>query len=94
MFCQHLIPPVPWLYACPRTMEPGEWEQIVGMCLNETNYYMLTAFTMADLKELGLFNLAPQDSILREVIPLTVCIFFFSPLPPLFSLPHRFKWNL
>lgn len=52
-----------WLFACPRTMEAGEWQQIVGMHLNETNYYMLTAFTMADLKELGSFNLALQDSL-------------------------------
>lgn len=44
-------------------MEAGEWQQIVGMHLNETNYYMLTAFTMADLKELGSFNLALQDSL-------------------------------
>lgn len=43
-------------------MGAGEWQQIVGMHLNETNYYMLTAFTMADLKELGSFNLAPRDS--------------------------------
>lgn len=52
-----------WLFACLRTIEAGEWQQIVGMHLNETNYYMLTAFTMADLKELGSFNLAPQDSL-------------------------------
>lgn len=52
-----------WLFACLRTMEAGEWQQIVGMHLNETNYYMLTAFTMADLKELASFNLAPQDSL-------------------------------
>lgn len=52
-----------WLFACLRTIEAGEWQQIVGMHLNETNYYMLTAFTMADLKELGSFNLALQDSL-------------------------------
>lgn len=44
-----------WLFACLWTIEAGEWQQIVGMHLNETNYYMLTAFTMADLKELGSF---------------------------------------
>lgn len=52
-----------WLFACLRTIGAGEWQQIVGMHLNETNYYMLTAFTMADLKELGSFNLALQDSL-------------------------------
>lgn len=51
------------LFACRWTIEAGEWQQIVGMHLNETNYYMLTAFTMADLKELGSFNLAPQDTL-------------------------------
>lgn len=63
-------------------MGAGEWQQIVGMHLNETNYYMLTAFTMADLKEMGSFNLAPQGSLQRKLIPLTVCISefnFFSP---------------
>lgn len=44
-------------------MASGEWQQIVGMLLNETNYYMLTAFTMAHLKALSLFNWPPQDSL-------------------------------
>lgn len=44
-------------------MGAGEWQQIVGMHLNETNYYMLTAFTMARLKEPGSFNLTLQEPL-------------------------------
>lgn len=69
-------------------MTPGELQQIVGMLLNETNYYMLTAFTMAHLKALSLFNWPPQDFFSTQrkkerwgggnLIPLTVCISEFS----------------
>lgn len=60
------------------------------MHLNETNYYMLTAFTMARLKEPGSFNLALRELLSGEVIPLTVCIselslflqLFFNSLTP------------
>lgn len=66
-----------WLFACPSTMEAGEWQQIVGMHLNETNYYMLTAFTMAHLKELGSFTLALQDSLLKKSYPFD-CLYFWA----------------
>lgn len=71
-------------------MASGEWQQIVGMLLNETNYYMLTAFTMAHLKALSLFNWPRQDSLSKKrrknLIPLTVCISEFS-----FLARHKMK---
>lgn len=70
-----------WLFACLWTIEAGEWQQIVGMHLNETNYYMLTAFTMADLKELSSFILAPRDSLFKEKLSLWLFV-FLSFLPP------------
>lgn len=64
-----------WLLACWDTMRPGEKQQIVGMLLNETNYYMLTAFTMARLKALSLFNWPPRDSLSKKLDPFD-CLYF------------------
>lgn len=65
-----------WLLACWETMSPGEKQQIVGMQLNETNYYMLTAFTMARLKALSSFNWPPRDSLSKKLDPFD-CLYFW-----------------
>lgn len=79
----------PWLFACPCTIGAGEWQQIVGMHLNETNYYMLTAFTMADLKELGSF-IRHRGTPFKEKLSLWLFVFlsfsFFFPPSPSFCL--------